>query len=115
MEKELGFRSESLFQFQSGERPQTNAGNQRHLDKNKYKQIAASISFHFQHFYIKFRANARGKAVKRAARKGKWPFYLLLFHFDRKLKAMNKSAKWSRKMGKWEKGVGATRCWQEEL
>lgn len=30
---------------------------------------------------------------------GKWPFYLLLFHFDRKLKAMNKSAKWSTKRG----------------
>lgn len=24
-----------------------------------------------------------------------WSFYLLLFHFDRKLKAMNKNAKWS--------------------
>lgn len=34
----------------------------------------------------------------REGREGKaaeWSFYLLLFHFDRKLKAMNKNAKWS--------------------
>lgn len=58
--------------------------------------MSGSIFVHFQHFYIKFQTSAKQSASKATAR-GKWPFYLLLFHFDRKLKAMNKSAKWSTK------------------